>query len=132
MSHPNIQRFPKNFVWGAATSSYQIEGGIDQGGRGPSIWDTFVGKREKSSKGEHGDIACDHYHRWPEDLDILQELGFKAYRFSVAWPRILPTGLEKQPLQAGIDFYSRLVDGMLERGLEPWYAVPLGFTPSTA
>lgn len=120
MPTPDINQFPKEFVWGAATSSYQIEGGVEEGGRGPSIWDTFCRQEGKVVKGEHGDIACDHYNRWPEDLDILQELGFKAYRFSVAWPRILPTGLEKKPLQAGIDFYSRLVDGMLERGLEPW------------
>ena len=102
MSHPNIQRFPKNFVWGAATSSYQIEGGIDQGGRGPSIWDTFCRQEGKVVKGEHGDIACDHYHRWPEDLDILQELGFKAYRFSVAWPRFYLRGWRNSPCRPAL------------------------------
>lgn len=112
--------FPKHFTWGAATSSYQIEGAVDRDGRGPSIWDTFCATPDKVYKGHDGARACEHYDRWEEDLDILQELGMKAYRFSIAWPRILPTGFEKEGLQAGLDFYSRLVDGLLERGITPW------------
>ena len=120
MKNPDFKSFPKHFVWGAATSSYQIEGAHDVGGRGESIWDRFCRIPGKVVNAENGDIACDHYNRWPADLDLIAELGFKAYRFSVAWPRILPTGLEDKPLQEGLDFYDRLVDGMLERGLTPW------------
>jgi len=112
--------FPKHFTWGAATSSYQIEGAVDRDGRGPSIWDTFCATPGKVYKGHTGARACEHYDRWEEDLDILQEMGMKAYRFSIAWPRVLPTGFEKQGLQAGLDFYSKLVDGLLERGITPW------------
>ncbi len=120
MASPDIKQFPADFTWGTATSSYQIEGAVNEAGRGASIWDEFCRQPGKVVNAENGDIACDHYHRWPEDLDLLKALGFDAYRFSIAWPRILPTGLEEKPLQAGIDFYDRLVDGMLERGLQPW------------
>lgn len=111
--------FPADFRWGCSTSSYQIEGGIDEGGRGESIWDRFCATPGHIRDGSSGAVACDHYHRWPDDLDLAAELGVNAYRFSIAWPRIQPRG-RGPALQAGLDFYSRLVDGMLERGLEPW------------
>ncbi len=109
---------PEGFVWGAATASYQIEGAVDEDGRGPSIWDTFSHTPGTTLGGDTGDVAADHYHRWAEDLDHLARLGVGAYRFSVAWPRIQPTG-QGPALHAGLDFYSRLVDGLLERGIAP-------------
>ncbi len=111
--------FGGDFIFGAATASYQIEGGVDEDGRGPSIWDTFSHTPGKVVNGDTGDIACDHYHRWEEDLDALAELGVDAYRFSIAWPRIQADGAG-HPLQAGLDFYSRLVDGLLERDITPF------------
>ncbi|GGJ68883.1 GH1 family beta-glucosidase [Deinococcus aquiradiocola] len=111
--------FPAGFRFGVATSSYQIEGAAHEDGRGPSIWDTFCREPGRISDGSSGDIACDHYHRWPEDLDLIRSLGVDAYRFSVAWPRIQPTG-SGAVNAAGLDFYERLVDGMLERGLSPY------------
>lgn len=112
--------FPSDFVFGVATSSYQIEGGVSADGRGPSIWDTFCRTPGKVKDGHNGDVACDHYHRWPEDLDLIRSMGVGAYRFSVAWPRIFPTGKERRPNPAGLAFYERLVDGMCERNIEPW------------
>ena len=110
--------FSDSFLWGIATSSYQIEGAIDQGNRGESIWDRFCATPGKIADGTNGSVACDHFHRWEEDLDIMKWMGVRSYRFSIAWPRIQPTG--RGPAnQAGIDFYSRLVDGLLERGIEP-------------
>src|SRR3954469_9558713 len=85
-------RFPDGFVWGAATASYQIEGAVHEGGRGPSIWDTFAHTPGRILNGDTGDVACDHYHRWEEDLDLMAGLGAGAYRFSIAWPRIQPDG----------------------------------------
>jgi beta-glucosidase len=111
--------FPAEFVWGVATAAYQIEGAVAEGGRGPSIWDTFSHTPGAVLDGDTGDVACDHYHRWPEDLAWLSELGVGAYRFSIAWPRILPTG-SGQPNPAGLDWYERLVDALLERGIQPW------------
>lgn len=111
-------RFDEGFLWGVATASYQIEGAVDEDGRGPSIWDTFSHTPGKVYRGDTGDIACDHYHRLEEDLDLMAELGLKAYRFSVAWPRIQPDG-GGQPNQKGLDFYRRLVDGLRERSIEP-------------
>lgn len=111
--------FPDGFMWGAATASYQIEGGVHQDGRGVSIWDTFCRTPGKVFNGDTGDVACDHYNRWQSDLDLMAELGLKAYRFSIAWPRILPTGTGAVN-QAGLDFYSRLVDGLLSRGITPF------------
>ncbi len=109
---------PADFLWGSATASYQIEGAIDEDGRGPSIWDTFSHTPGKTLNGDTGDVADDHYHRWSGDLDLIQELGLQAYRFSLAWPRIQPN--ESGPVNPkGIDFYSRLVDGLLERGVKP-------------
>jgi beta-glucosidase len=110
---------PAGFIWGTATASYQIEGAVTEDGRGPSIWDTFSHIPGKTLGGDTGDIASDHYHRWQEDLGFLSRLGVGAYRFSAAWPRIQPTG--SGPVnQAGLDFYDRLVDGLLERGIRPY------------
>jgi len=111
--------FPDDFVWGAATSAYQIEGAWDEDGKGESIWDHFCHTTGNIEDGDTGDVACDHYHRWPEDIALMKELGLKAYRFSVSWPRILPAGRGKVN-QAGLDFYRRLVDGLLEAGIEPF------------
>ncbi|HEY0739758.1 MAG TPA: GH1 family beta-glucosidase [Herpetosiphonaceae bacterium] len=112
-------RFPDGFVWGAATASYQIEGATDEDGRGESIWDRFSHTPGKTLNGDTGDVACDHYHRWESDIKLMQELGLKAYRFSVAWPRILPEG-RGQINEAGLAFYDRLVDGLLAAGITPW------------
>jgi beta-glucosidase len=109
--------FPPGFQWGVAAASYQIEGAVTEDGRLPSIWDTFSHTPGKVDGGDTGDVACDHYHRWPQDLDLIADLGIPAYRFSVAWPRVLPDG--RTVNQAGVDFYSRLVDGLLERGITP-------------
>jgi beta-glucosidase len=111
--------FPKDFLWGAATSSYQIEGAIHEGGRGESIWDRFAQTPGNVEDGSDGKIACDHYHRFREDVGIMQGLGLGAYRFSVAWPRIQPTG-RGRPNPEGISFYSRLVDALLEAGITPF------------
>jgi beta-glucosidase len=112
-------RLPAGFVWGAATAAYQIEGASTEDGRGPSIWDNFSHARGRVRGGGTGDIAVDHYHRWREDVGLMAELGLSAYRFSVSWPRVQPTG--RGPVdRRGLDFYSRLVDGLLERGIEPW------------
>ncbi|PZF81661.1 GH1 family beta-glucosidase [Jiangella anatolica] len=111
-------RFPDGFLWGSATASYQIEGAAKEGGRGPSIWDTFSHTPGKTLNGDTGDVADDHYHRWPEDLGHIADLGLGAYRFSTAWPRVQPGG--RGPAnREGLDFYSRLVDGLLERGVKP-------------
>jgi len=112
--------FPKDFRWGCSTSSYQIEGGIHEGGRSESIWDRFANTPGCVKEGHTGEVACDHYHRWPEDFDIAKQLGVNAYRFSIAWPRIFDYSKSSSPNVAGLDFYDRLVDGMLARGLEPW------------
>ena len=111
--------FPADFVWGASTSSYQIEGAVDVDGRGKSIWDTFCHAPQHIKGGDTGDIACDHYHRWPADIDLLARGGFNAYRFSTAWPRIQPTG-QGAVERRGLDFYDRLVDGLLQRKVTPW------------
>ncbi|MET7392680.1 GH1 family beta-glucosidase [Dactylosporangium sp. NPDC005572] len=110
--------FPPGFRFGVSTASYQIEGAVAEDGRGPSIWDTFAHTPGKVARGETGDVACDHYHRWESDLDLIAELGANAYRFSVAWPRIQPTG-DGPAVAAGLDFYDRLVDGLLARGIDP-------------
>lgn len=112
-------QFPEGFLWGAATAAYQIEGGARDGGRGESIWDRFSHTPGKVLNGDTGDVACDHYHRWREDIGIMRELGLGAYRFSVAWPRILPNGRGQRNDQ-GLDFYDRLVEGLLDAGIEPW------------
>ena len=110
--------FPENFLWGTATASYQIEGAVGEGGRGASIWDAFSHTPGKVYRGDTGDIACDHYHRLEEDLDLMAELGMQAYRFSVAWPRVQPSG-SGAPNQEGLDFYRRLVDGLRQRDIVP-------------
>jgi beta-glucosidase len=112
------RRFPDDFLWGVATAAYQVEGAAREGGRGPSIWDTFSHTPGKVRRGDTGDIACDAYHRMDSDLDLLSELGVGAYRFSVAWPRIQPSG--SGPVnEEGIDYYRRLVAGLRARGIEP-------------
>ncbi len=111
--------FPDGFVWGASTSSYQIEGAVDVDGRGKSIWDVFCDTPGRVKNGDTGEIACDHYHRWPEDIELLARGGFNAYRFSTAWPRILPAGTGMVEAR-GLDFYDRLVDGLHARGITPW------------
>ena len=112
------KRFPPGFLFGAATSAYQIEGAADEDGRGPSIWDTFCQVPGAVTHADSGAIACDHYHRLDSDLDLLAELGLTAYRFSIAWPRIVPDGTGTVN-QKGLDFYRRLVDGLHVRGIEP-------------
>ncbi len=111
-------RFPEGFLWGAATAAYQIEGAWDEDGKGPSIWDTFSHTPGKIRDGDTGDVACDHYHGWREDVALMRELGLKAYRFSVSWPRVIPEGTGPVN-RAGLDFYSRLVDALLEAGIAP-------------
>jgi beta-glucosidase len=111
-------RFPEGFVWGAATSAYQIEGAADVDGRGPSVWDTFSRTPGKVRNGETGDVAADHYHRWADDLEMIQRLGIRSYRFSVSWSRVLPSGAGLVNTK-GLDFYKRLVDGLLQRGIIP-------------
>ncbi|MEU7531232.1 GH1 family beta-glucosidase [Saccharothrix sp. NPDC042600] len=111
--------FPSGFRWGVATSSYQIEGGVAEDGRGRSIWDAFCEVPGAVAGGDTGAVACDHYHRWPQDVALLGDLGVDAYRFSVAWPRVQPTGagwVERR----GLDFYRRLCEALLERGIEPF------------
>jgi len=111
-------RFPEGFLWGAATAAYQVEGAVQEDGRRPSIWDIFSHTPGKTFHGDTGDIACDQYHRLEADLDLLVELGIPAYRFSVAWPRVIPSG-RGAINQAGLDYYRRLVDGLLQRGITP-------------
>ena len=111
--------FPENFMWGSATASYQIEGAWDQDGKGESIWDRFSYNPGKILNNDTGDVAIDHYNRYREDVALMQEMGLQAYRFSIAWPRILPEGRGRIN-QAGIDFYSRLVDSLLEAKITPF------------
>ncbi|MFC4060671.1 GH1 family beta-glucosidase [Planomonospora corallina] len=106
------------FLWGAATASYQIEGAVAEDGRGPSIWDTFSHEPGRVADGHTGDVACDHYHRWPEDVALLAGLGVDSYRFSIAWPRVQPTGTGPAN-PAGLDFYDRLTDALLAEGVVP-------------
>ena len=113
------RHFPPDFVWGVATSAFQIEGAATQDGKGPSIWDHFCGQPGTIADGSNGDRACDHYHRWQQDLDMVQGLGVDAYRFSVSWPRVQPGGKGAWNAK-GLDFYERLVDGLLARGIKPY------------
>jgi beta-glucosidase len=114
-----LRTFPGDFIWGAATAAYQIEGAVKEGGRGPSIWDTFSHTPGKTHAGDTGDVAADHYQHWEEDVELMAELGLNAYRFSIAWPRILPQGTGEVNA-TGLDFYDRLVDALLARGIEPY------------
>ncbi len=118
MTDTGAIRFPDRFLWGAATSSFQIEGAVHEDGRGPSIWDTQCHDTNLVRDGHTGDVAADHYHRWEDDVATMASLGLRAYRFSVAWPRIQPTG-SGPANQAGLDFYSRLVDRLLENDIAP-------------
>jgi len=111
--------FDDNFVWGVSTASYQIEGAVKDDGRGESVWDMFCRKPGVTFQGDSGDVACDHYHRSEEDIRLMEELGVGAYRFSIAWPRVLPTGVDHIELR-GIEFYDRLVDRLLAAGIQPW------------
>jgi len=113
-----VSDFPSGFLWGAATAAYQIEGATREGGRGESIWDRFARSPGTIAGGETGDAACDHYHRWREDVALMKSLGLRAYRFSIAWPRVVPAG-RGAVNQAGLDFYRRLVDHLLEAGIVP-------------
>ena len=109
--------FPSDFIWGVATSSYQIEGAHDVDGRGPSIWDTFCAQPNAIADGSNGNMACDHYHRFQEDLDLMASMGVNAYRFSIAWPRVQPMGHGAWN-EAGFAFYERLLSGLEERGIQ--------------
>ena len=111
--------FRNDFIWGAATAAYQIEGAAREDGRGPSVWDTYAHTPGKVLFGHTSDVACDHYHRFAGDAALMRELGVANYRFSIAWPRLLPegTGIVNQK---GIDFYSRLIDALLENGVRPF------------
>ena len=111
--------FPPGFVFGAATSAYQIEGAVTEDGRGESIWDRFAATPGNTYEGHTGAVACDHYHRYRQDVDLMADMGVQAYRFSTAWPRILPQG-RGQTNSRGLDFYDRLVDSLLERGITPY------------
>lgn len=110
--------FPKNFLWGAASASFQIEGAYKEDGKGISIWDHFGHQPSRIMHGENGDVACDHYHRFKEDVALMKEMGLKSYRFSISWPRIIPNGTGEIN-QRGLEFYSDLVDELLASGIEP-------------
>ena len=118
MSDLAFPRFPPGFAWGVATAAYQIEGAVADDGRGASVWDTFCRQPGAIRDGQTGDVADDHYHRWPEDIALMAELGIGTYRFSIAWPRIQPRG-SGAINTAGLDFYDRLTDGLLARGITP-------------
>ena len=115
---PAIAALRRDFIWGVSTSSFQIEGAVNEDGRGPSVWDTR-GHQGLVANKDTGDVACDHYHRYPEDIALMQKLGIQAYRFSVAWPRVLPQG-RGAPNELGLAFYDRLIDALLAAGIEPW------------
>lgn len=110
---------PAGFRWGASTSAYQIEGAANIDGRGPSIWDTFCRQQGRVQNADNGDVACDHYHRFTDDIKLMQQLGLHTYRFSIAWPRVLPTG-RGAINEKGLDFYDRLIDQLLAAKIEPW------------
>ncbi|GKY91453.1 hypothetical protein MPSEU_000117600 [Mayamaea pseudoterrestris] len=112
--------FPRDFLWGVATSSYQIEGAVDEDGRGNTIWDDFCKEPGAILDDSSGEIACDHYHRYKEDVQLMKSLNIQSYRFSIAWSRILPNGDDKDVNQAGIDFYNNLIDELLANDIEPW------------
>ncbi|KAJ3460768.1 hypothetical protein MRS44_011635 [Fusarium solani] len=116
-----LKGLPSDFEWGFATAAYQIEGGANEGGKGPSIWDVFTHLEPSRTHGATGDVACDHYHRYEEDFDLLVKYGAKAYRFSLAWSRIIPLGGRNDPInEDGVAFYNKLIDALLARGITPW------------
>jgi beta-glucosidase len=111
-------RFPEGFIWGAATAAYQIEGAARDDGRGPSIWDTFCRTPGRVHAGHTGDVACDHYHRYAEDVALMAQLNLASYRYSISWPRIQPDGTG--PVETrGLDFYDRLTDELIGKGIDP-------------
>jgi beta-glucosidase len=114
-----LESFPADFLWGSATASYQVEGAVKEGGRGVSVWDTFSHTPGKVHNGDTGDVADDYYHRYPQDIQLMKDIGLKTCRFSVAWTRIFPNG-KGTPNQVGLDFYRRMVDALLEAGIEPY------------
>jgi beta-glucosidase len=117
--HEELARaFPVGFRFGVAMAAYQIEGAVDEDGRGPSIWDAFCRRPGAVAGGDTGDVACDHYHRWRDDLDLMASLGIESYRFSISWPRVQPDGRGALN-RPGVDFYRRLAEGLRERGIEP-------------
>lgn len=118
MDRTDLQ-FPEQFLWGAATSAFQIEGATSSGGRGESVWDVFSRKTGNIKDNTTADVSADHYYRWREDLELMSSLQLQAYRFSLSWPRVLPEGTGRIN-QAGLDFYDSIVDGLLERGITPW------------
>ncbi|MFC0299261.1 glycoside hydrolase family 1 protein [Virgibacillus soli] len=118
MYHSKLDHFPKDFLWGSASAAYQIEGAWNEDGKGPSVWDKFTKIPGKTFKGTNGDVAVDHYHRYKEDVSLMAEMGLKAYRFSVSWSRIYPSGKGKLN-EAGIQFYEDLIDELRKHGIEP-------------
>ncbi len=117
-----LKPFPNQFAWGAATASYQIEGAWNEDGKGVSVWDVFSHQPGKVFEGHTGDVACDHYHRYQEDVGLMKQIGLNAYRFSINWPRVLPDGIGPVN-QAGLDFYDRLVDELLKAGIKPYATI---------
>lgn len=111
--------FPDRFTWGVAAAAYQIEGAASEDGKGPSVWDMFCAQPGKIADGSSGNVACDHYHRYREDVALMRDIGARAYRFSISWPRVMPEGAGRVN-EAGLAFYDRLVDALLEAGIEPW------------
>lgn len=118
-SLPDAIKFPKNFIWGTATAAYQIEGAVSEDGRVPSIWDVFCQKPGAILTGENADIACDHYHQWQEDIELLAKLGVRNYRLSLSWPRLFSEGIEGKN-DKGFEFYDRIIDTLLEKNITPW------------
>jgi len=116
---PKARSFPDNMVWGCATASYQIEGAANEDGRGPSVWDTFSHTPGKVFQGDTGDVACDSYHRYKEDVQLLKNLGVKGYRMSISWSRVFPSGKGKVN-QKGLDYYNRVIDELLANGIQPY------------
>src|SRR5262245_22521658 len=116
---PSARRFPDGFLWGTATAAYQIEGALTEDGRGPSMWDSFARLPGAIHDGSNAEVAVDHYHRHRDDVQLMKQLGARAYRFSIAWPRIFPEGTGT-PNPKGLDFYSRLVDELLANDIEPF------------
>ncbi len=113
-----MSAFPQNFLWGAATAAYQVEGAYNEDGKGPSIWDIFSHQPGTTYQGTNGDVAVDHYHRFKEDVELMAEMGLQSYRFSISWPRLLPEG-RGEINEAGVKFYSDLIDALLAHNIEP-------------
>src|SRR3984885_16172268 len=116
---PELLRFPPNFVWGCSTAAYQIEGAIKENGRKPSVWDTFSHTPGKTFQGDTGDVADDSYHRYKEDIQLLDNMGARVYQFSISWPRIFPDGTG-QPNEKGLAYYQRVIDELLAKNIQPY------------